>query len=85
MTQAPGVSPLAELSEREMDVVRALLAGHTTNRAIAAHLVIDHRTAQTHLASIFSKLHISDRVELVLVAIQCGLPVTVTWHEITHR
>jgi len=46
---------LARLSEREREVL-ALMAQGRSNRAIAARLVVDGRTVESHVASIFTKL-----------------------------
>ena len=48
-------SRLAELTERERDVL-ALMAEGRSNRAIARRLTVTEKTVETHSASIFSKL-----------------------------
>jgi DNA-binding NarL/FixJ family response regulator len=48
-------SRLAELTERERDVL-ALMAEGRSNRAIARQLNVSEKTVETHIASIFSKL-----------------------------
>jgi DNA-binding NarL/FixJ family response regulator len=47
--------PLAELSEREREIL-ALMAEGRTNHAIAEHLVVSERTVESHVGSVFSKL-----------------------------
>ncbi len=54
------------LSEKELEVVYLVLEG-LTNDAIASKLDIKTRTVKAHVGSIFSKLHINDRVSLVLL------------------
>jgi DNA-binding NarL/FixJ family response regulator len=54
------------LSIKEVAVVYAILQG-LTNDAIAKKLNITLRTVKAHISSIFSKLHINDRVSLVLL------------------
>jgi DNA-binding NarL/FixJ family response regulator len=54
------------LSIKEIAVVYAILEG-LTNDAIAKKLNITVRTVKAHISSIFSKLHINDRVSLVLL------------------
>jgi DNA-binding NarL/FixJ family response regulator len=50
------VSPLAaELTPREVEVLRLLAAGKS-NREIAAELVLSIRTAERHIANIYEKL-----------------------------
>jgi DNA-binding NarL/FixJ family response regulator len=49
------VEQIGRLSERERDVV-SLMAQGRSNRAIAAGLVIDVKTVESHIASIMVKL-----------------------------
>jgi DNA-binding NarL/FixJ family response regulator len=67
-----GISPDAQellehrLTHKEREVVYEILKG-LTNDAIAEELNISTRTVKAHISSIFSKLHINDRVSLVLL------------------
>ncbi len=54
------------LSPKEIEVTYLILKG-LTNSAIATNLEITLRTAKAHVSSIFTKLHINDRVSLVLL------------------
>jgi len=54
------------LSQKEQEVVYLILEG-LVNDAIASRLDITTRTVKAHISSIFSKLHINDRVSLVLL------------------
>ena len=54
------------LSAKEIEVVYYILDG-LTNDAIANKLEITTRTVKAHISSIFSKLHLSDRISLVLL------------------
>jgi len=54
------------LSEKEKEVVFLVLEG-LTNDAIASTLEITTRTVKAHISSIFSKLHVNDRVALILL------------------
>ena len=54
------------LSPKEIDVIYMVLEG-LTNDAIARKLDITSRTVKAHVSSIFSKLHVSDRISLVLL------------------
>jgi len=54
------------LSDKEREVVLNILEG-LTNDAIAHKLGITTRTVKAHISSIFSKLHVNDRLALVLL------------------
>lgn len=54
------------LSQKEHEVVYLILEG-LTNDAIASRMDITTRTVKAHVSAIFSKLHINDRVSLVLL------------------
>ena len=60
-----------QLTERELEVLRHAAKGET-NKAIALHLGISSRTAQGHLANIYSKLRVNSRTEAVMKAVQLG-------------
>ena len=54
------------LSEKESEVVYLVLEG-LTNDAIADKLDITTRTVKAHVSSIYQKLHVNDRISLVLL------------------
>lgn len=62
----------AGLTRREIDVLR-LLARGSSNKDIAARLVISPKTAGTHIEHIYAKLGVSSRAEAGLFAVQHGL------------
>jgi len=64
--------PFNQLTEREQAVTRAVARG-ASNREIALSLLISERTVKAHLSSIFSKLGVRDRVQLVLLVQNAGL------------
>ena len=69
----PVLPPLpANLTERELDVLRRLVAG-ATKRAIAAELVISPSTVHTHTVHIYEKCGVSTRAGLAMFAMQHGL------------
>lgn len=54
-----------ELTEREAEVGRAIVGG-ASNREIAEALGITERTVKAHLAAMFDKLQVRDRLQLAL-------------------
>jgi len=54
------------LSQKEQEVVYLILEG-LTNDAVSSRMDITTRTVKAHVSAIFSKLHINDRVSLVLL------------------
>lgn len=60
-------SPALELlTHREKSVAEAVAAGKT-NKEVARDLDITERTVKAHLGSVFEKLNVRDRLQLVLV------------------
>jgi DNA-binding NarL/FixJ family response regulator len=53
------VDPLAQLSEREREVLGLLTEG-LSNKALAARLFVTERTVEAHITSIFGKLGLVD-------------------------
>jgi two-component system nitrate/nitrite response regulator NarL len=79
MTQAsapkkpdPEAAKIKTLTAREREVVDLVGEG-LKNKAIADRLFISETTVRHHLTSIFAKLEVSDRLELVIYAYKYGL------------
>jgi two-component system, NarL family, nitrate/nitrite response regulator NarL len=66
-TVDPRTRKIASLTDRERQVI-ALIAEGLKNRQIADRLFISHVTVTHHLSSIYGKLGVSDRLELVIYA-----------------
>ena len=60
------------LTRREKDVL-LLVAKGENNKSIADKLVLSEVTVKSHLSSIFRKLNVSNRTQLVLLAMQANL------------
>lgn len=60
------------ISEREMEVLRELAAGHS-NKEIARRLDVSPNTVKTHVARVFEKLGANRRTEAIRRARELGL------------
>jgi DNA-binding NarL/FixJ family response regulator len=63
---------LAELTERELEVLR-LIAKGATNREIAEELVISEGTVKNHISNILGRLKVRDRTQAAIYARDHGL------------
>ncbi len=63
---------LDQLTQRELDVLRALGTG-LDNQAIADRLFITTATVRTHVSEVLRKLHVDSRLQAALIAVRLGL------------
>jgi DNA-binding NarL/FixJ family response regulator len=69
---APNPHLLADLTEREREVLRHIGLGQS-NDEIAGSLVISPATARTYVSRLLAKLNARDRAQLVIIAYESGL------------
>jgi NarL family two-component system response regulator LiaR len=74
LNQPPADLPPTEepLTRREMEVLR-LVARGLSNQEIAATLSITEGTVRLHVSNVLSKLHLANRTQAALYALQEGL------------
>ena len=68
----PEQAKIAALTDREREVI-TLVGEGLKNKSIAKRLFISETTVTHHLSSVFSKLDVSDRLELTIYAFRHGL------------
>lgn len=71
-TQGAEAHRIKLLTTREREIIARLAEG-MKNKAIASKLFISEATVRHHLSSVFSKLGVADRTELVIYAFRHGL------------
>jgi DNA-binding NarL/FixJ family response regulator len=65
---------LAQLTERELDVLQQVAAGKS-NTETAATLSLSVATVKTHISRLLDKLQCRDRAQLVVVAYETGIAI----------
>ena len=66
------MTTLSNLTRREVEILRLLIAGYT-NKSIAAAIRISEKTVEFHLDNIYRKLGVRTRVLATVWAAQQGL------------
>ena len=61
------------LTDRERDVLELLVAGVTSNKDLAARLIVSENTVKYHLRNILDKLHVDNRAQVIAYAVREGL------------
>jgi DNA-binding CsgD family transcriptional regulator len=74
ITDAPDMGLLAALSDRELEVLRFIGQGLTTEE-ISKRIHRSPKTVEWHRASLGDKLAVSNRIELARIAIAAGLDI----------
>ncbi|MGO1909030.1 response regulator [Brevibacterium linens] len=69
---APSAPELAQLTDRELEVLRLVATG-ASNSEIAGGLFVGEATVKTHVSNLLSKLGIRDRIHAVIWAYENGV------------
>ncbi|HYN87952.1 MAG TPA: response regulator transcription factor [Ardenticatenaceae bacterium] len=72
VSDVPASGPLADLTQREREVLRLIAAGRS-NKEIAATLHLTEGTVKGYVSAILAKLGVADRTQAALYAVRHGL------------
>jgi len=68
---SPEAVKISSLTAREREIINVMTKqGRSTNKQIAVHLNMSEHTLRNHLSSIYSKLEVENRLELVMYAVK---------------
>lgn len=68
---SPETAKISSLTHREREIISVMIEqGQSTNKQIAAHLNISEHTLRNQLSSIYDKLDVGNRLELVMYAVK---------------
>jgi two-component system, NarL family, nitrate/nitrite response regulator NarL len=68
---SPEAAKIASLTSREREIIDVMTKqGRSTNKEIAVYLNMSEHTLRNHLSSIYSKLEVENRLELVMYAVK---------------
>ena len=67
------IDEVATIMKVGKNTVERLIATGMSNREIAEELTIAEKTVKTHVSNILSKLHLADRTQAAIYALQKGL------------
>ena len=65
---------MENFTEREREVLHLLLKG-LNNKEISSKLFISNHTTKAHVASIYKKLEVSNRVQAAIKSIKLGINI----------
>lgn len=72
--RSPTLTSAADsITDRERDVLKCLVRGISRTEDLAEELFISQKTVKNHLASIYEKLGVNDRAQVVVEAMKLGL------------
>jgi len=66
------VNPKSDLSERELQILHLIVKG-MSNKRIGENLGITEATVKWHVNMILSRLHVSDRTQAAVTALNRGI------------
>jgi DNA-binding NarL/FixJ family response regulator len=66
------MASLSDLTAREIEILRLVLAGYT-NKAIAAEIYVSEKTVEFHLDHIYDKIGVRTRLMAGIWALQQGI------------